>query len=123
MVQPRPTNGSAIDNRPPVFRVAPLSPQVYDAVPLLPQRRGALGKALPAGPAGPKGGLLWGCTVACHAVCGGTCVRTVDAHAHHFAFRLPHVQHGDIYFFEKDVQLHGWDDGHGHGHEGEASHH
>lgn len=29
---------------------------------------------------------------------------------------LPFVQYGDIWVFEKDVQMNGWDDEHGHGH-------
>ncbi|GFR40312.1 hypothetical protein Agub_g847 [Astrephomene gubernaculifera] len=35
---------------------------------------------------------------------------------YHFAINAEEHWHGDIYFFEKDVQQNGWDDEHGHGH-------
>ncbi|EFJ40271.1 hypothetical protein VOLCADRAFT_108238 [Volvox carteri f. nagariensis] len=37
---------------------------------------------------------------------------------YHFSLNAEEHWHGDIYFFEKDVQKNGWDDenGHGHGH-------
>ncbi|KAG2438281.1 hypothetical protein HYH02_010979 [Chlamydomonas schloesseri] len=35
---------------------------------------------------------------------------------YHFYLNAEEHWHGDIYFFEKDVQQNGWDDEHGHGH-------
>lgn len=35
---------------------------------------------------------------------------------YHFYLNAEEHWHGDIYFFEKDVQTNGWDDEHGHGH-------
>ncbi|KXZ49722.1 hypothetical protein GPECTOR_20g579 [Gonium pectorale] len=35
---------------------------------------------------------------------------------YHFSINAEEHWHGDIYFFEKDVQQNGWDDEHGHGH-------
>ncbi|KAG2488776.1 hypothetical protein HYH03_012773 [Edaphochlamys debaryana] len=41
---------------------------------------------------------------------------------YHFRLNAEEHWHGDIYFFEKDVQQNGWEDeGHGHGH-GHAHH-